>query len=129
MPIKPENAHRYPKDWRQIRARILERAGDRCEGSPQFPECRVANGHYRRRRDGAVFEDPDHAIACSDDEDLFTQIVLTIAHLDHTLENCDPENLRAWCQRCHLAYDAPLHRESSFKTRHARKAAADLFGL
>lgn len=30
MPIKPENKARYPADWKAIRARILERAGDRC---------------------------------------------------------------------------------------------------
>ena len=37
-----------------------------------------------------------------------SKVVLTIAHLDHTPENCDDENLRAWCQRCHLTYDAPM---------------------
>lgn len=31
MPIKPENRGRYPKDWKQIRERILLRAGNRCE--------------------------------------------------------------------------------------------------
>ena len=43
MPIKPENRARYPKDWKQIRAVILERAGHRCEGSPDFPDCRAVN--------------------------------------------------------------------------------------
>jgi len=27
------------------------------------------------------------------------KVVLTVAHLGHTPENCDPANLRAWCQR------------------------------
>ncbi|MGW8985118.1 hypothetical protein ACWGQ9_20930 [Streptomyces parvus] len=32
MPIRPENLHRYPRDWPQISARIrFERAGGRCE--------------------------------------------------------------------------------------------------
>ncbi|MFL9658746.1 hypothetical protein ACJ7VE_34125 [Streptomyces sp. PB17] len=32
MPIRPENLHRYPRDWPQISARIrVERAGGRCE--------------------------------------------------------------------------------------------------
>lgn len=30
-PIKPENRARYPKDWKAIRAAVLERAGSRCE--------------------------------------------------------------------------------------------------
>lgn len=54
-------------------------------------------------------------------------IVLTIAHLDHTPENCDPANLRAMCQRCHLAYDAEPHRTNAAATRRARKAVGDLF--
>jgi hypothetical protein len=39
-------------------------------------------------------------------------VVLTTAHLDHTPENCCVTNLAAWCQRCHLAYDAPHHRQT-----------------
>jgi predicted ATP-dependent serine protease len=34
------------------------------------------------------------------------EIILTIAHLDHTPENCARENLRALCQKCHNGYDA-----------------------
>ena len=33
MPIKPENRHRYPENWPEIRTRILARAGGRCEQS------------------------------------------------------------------------------------------------
>ena len=53
-------------------------------------------------------------------------IVLTIAHLDHQPENCDPENLRAWCQRHHLAYDADHHKANAYRTRKAG-ANGDLF--
>jgi hypothetical protein len=51
-----------------------------------------------------------------------SRVVLTIAHLDHQPENCDPENLRAWCQRCHLTYDIEHHRQS----RRQQKALGDL---
>lgn len=44
------------------------------------------------------------------------RIVLTIAHLDHTPENCDPSNLRALCQRCHNRYDAKHRAETRRKT-------------
>ena len=37
MPIKPENKKRYPPNWAEIRGRILQRAGYRCE------QCGVAN--------------------------------------------------------------------------------------
>lgn len=85
MPIKPENKNRYPKHWKQIRTIILARAGHACEGSPDFPNCRAKN-HEPHPDTGSM-------------------VVLTIAHLDHTPENCSEENLMAWCQRCHLNYD------------------------
>lgn len=107
MPIKPENKHRYPKTWKAIRAAILERAGHRCEGSPDFPECRAENHRPH----------PDTG----------SRVVLTIAHLNHTPEDCRPENLRAWCQRCHLHYDRHHHRENAARTRRSRHPVRDMF--
>lgn len=94
MPIRPENRSRYPggspssKEWKAIRRSILDRAGHCCEGSPAFPECRAEN--YA-----------PHPVTGS-------RVVLTIAHLDHRPENSEPSNLRAWCQRCHVKYDAEM---------------------
>ena len=85
MPIRPENRSRYPKNWKQIRADILARADNRCEF------CGIEN--YTTRENGA-------------------KVVLTIAHLDHTPENCDYNNLRALCQKCHNSYDAKHRAES-----------------
>lgn len=119
MPIKPENKARYPKDWKRIRAAVLERACHRCEGSPKYPECRAPNGWFRERQTGELrsweWMTPS------------TRIVLTIAHLDHTPENCELDNLRAWCQRCHLAYDHEHHMRNGAETRRKRRAAGDLF--
>ncbi|HEY5800339.1 MAG TPA: hypothetical protein VIT92_08960 [Burkholderiaceae bacterium] len=138
MPIKPENKHRYPEDWKEIRAAILQRAGNCCE------KCKVANHTRIARGDGAdidTYMTDEAEVYCantgahlgrkrmSDYEVLrMTDIVLTIAHLDHQPENRDPENLRAWCQRCHLRYDAAHHAQTARETRHARKAVSDLFG-
>lgn len=111
MPIKPENKARYPKDWKAIRSEVLERAGHSCEGSPDYPDCRVEN--------------------YSTHSDTGSKVVLTIAHLDHVPENCgEPgqrSNLRAWCQRCHLHYDRHHHAANSAQTRRARKATVDMF--
>jgi hypothetical protein len=52
-----------------------------------------------------------------------TKVVLTVAHLDHTPENCADENLKAMCQGCHLAYDADHHAETAAATRAAELAA------
>ena len=90
-PIRPENRGRYPKDWPEIRARILKRAGNKCE------KCGAEN--YQ-----------PHPVTRS-------TVCLTIAHLDHTPENCEPINLRAMCNRCHLRYDHKHHMKNAKETR------------
>lgn len=90
MPIKPENRNRYPKNWKkEIRPAILKRANNRCEF------CGVENHSYVIKAGTENWQFPEPA-----------RVVLTIAHLDHNPENCDPSNLRALCQRCHNRYDA-----------------------
>lgn len=88
MPIKPENKARYPANWKEIRANILRRADNKCEF------CGIDNYALTIHR---------------------KRVVLTIAHLDHTPENCAPENLRALCQKCHNQYDAKHRAETRRK--------------
>ena len=125
MPIRPENRDRYPKDWKEIRKRILARAGDKCE------DCGAPNRRWIKRKltDKAIWVE-------TRPYDIFTwprpqnppdviwaepiKVVLTIAHLDHTPENCNHDNLRAWCQLCHNRYDAP----ERAKNRKLRAGAA-----
>lgn len=56
-----------------------------------------------------------------------TLVVLGTAHLDHNPRNNRMRNLRALCQRCHLAYDAEHHRHQRWLTYRRRWALADLF--
>lgn len=98
MPIRPENRKRYPKNWKEIRAAILERANNCCEF------CGVENhSEVARYRSGKGV--------------VKVKVVLTIAHLDHTPENCDPSNLRALCQQCHNRYDAKHRAETRRNTK------------
>lgn len=128
MPIRPENRARYPKNWKtEIRPRILARAGNCCEGSPDYPDCRRQNGWFLNRRTGVLTDDLVQVdVWTLDDEAPVTRIVLTIGHLDHTPEHCDDDNLRAWCQRCHLHYDRHHHRETRQATRSAASPQAQL---
>jgi 5-methylcytosine-specific restriction endonuclease McrA len=131
MPIKPENAGRYPADWKKVREAILARAGCSCEN------CKAPNRQKIVRGQGADLDLYWHGgrAFCADTgadkgeraREAFEQakeleVVLTIAHLDHVPENCSHENLRAWCQRCHLRYDAAHHAKSSKATREAKAA-------
>ena len=93
---------KYPADWKTvIRPAILERAQNCCEGSDAYPECRARN--YEPHPETG------------------SKVILTIAHLDHNITNSDPENLRAWCQRCHLLYDLAHHQRHAKETRRAKK--------
>jgi 5-methylcytosine-specific restriction endonuclease McrA len=137
MPIKPENKHRYPANWKFIRAEILARAGYRCE------KCKAPHGKLIARgvdRDANTYMTEAAEVFDADTGAFIGRcrfsdfnvgkmvgIVLTIAHLDHTPENNDPENLRAWCQRCHLRYDAQHHAVNARETRRKRKNNLELF--
>lgn len=116
MPIKPEDKARYPSNWKSIRAEILERAQHCCEF------CSVENYAIGYRdEDGKFHKTEGHAAdAAAIDGEKIIKIVLTIAHLNHTPEDCRPENLRALCQRCHLRYDVEHHKRSRdrHKNRH-----------
>lgn len=86
----------YPANWPELRHSVMERAGWRREGSPRYPDCRAAHGEL-------------HPVTGS-------KVVLMTAHLfDDNHGTQDITRLRAWCQRCHVTYDAG---------RHARKAPA-----
>lgn len=129
MPIKPENKDRYPKDWKDVRARVLARAGHRCE----WPGCSVANyagGYWDHEQFVVVGHgviEPRTAVQLAIQGHRLLRIVLTIAHLDHVPEHCELENLRAWCQRHHLRYDLDHHRTTAYMTRRARAGTVELF--
>ncbi|MDH6226236.1 hypothetical protein [Streptomyces sp. MJP52] len=115
-PIRPENRDRYPVDWPQISLLIRHlRAEGRCECEGECGRgthtgrCPNRNGH------------PAYGTG--------SKVVLTVAHLDHTPENCDPDNLRAMCQACHLNYDSSHHARTRARTRAAALAASGQLSL
>jgi hypothetical protein len=108
-PVRPENRDRYPADWKAISLAIKERAGWRCECAGECGrgthDGRCPNLHGR----------PAYGTG--------SKVVLTTAHLDHTPENCDGDNLKAMCNGCHLHYDKDHHAETRAATRRAALAA------
>lgn len=106
MPIRPSERDKYPPDWKAISLGVRARAGWCCEGSPAYPACRARN-RQPHPATGSI-------------------VVLTVGHLDHDPSNCAPENLRAWCQRCHLTYDAKHHARNARQTRADRAGQGSL---
>ena len=104
MPISPDNALLYPPNWFEISQEVKLAAGWACVGSPMYPDCRAEHGK-------------PHPVTGS-------IVVITVGHLDHNPANCDAKtNLRAWCQRCHVTYDAKQHALASL-TRKQRELRA-----
>lgn len=102
-PIRPENRARYPQDWPDISRRIKsDRAFGRCE-------CRGECGRTPEQHGASADGDRCLAVHGVPHPVTGSMVVLTVAHLDHTPENCDDDNLRAMCQACHLAYDRGHH--------------------
>jgi len=116
----PIDYKKYPPDWRsEIVPRILERAENKCE------RCGLENRQHvfrvplqiqgldaRYKRKIIWLCDERDAVRLVESGDVVrywsTDVVLTIAHLDHDETNWDvkDDRLEAMCQWCHLNYDA-----------------------
>lgn len=137
MPIRFELHHfyRWPA-WQQKRARILKRAGRKCENchKPDRTTVLTCTGNGRmfwmpacggrwRDQQGRLYRrltPPWMRYGLS--EPRVIRVVLGVAHRNHVAGDDRDENLGAWCQWCHLAWDREAHRI----TRCARKDAARL---
>lgn len=96
----PMDRKRYPADWDEIARRVKDETDWKCEVCGR--QC---------RRPGEPFDTHRRT--------------LTVAHLDHTPENCERSNLRALCAPCHLRYDAQQHAES--RRRNKQRGQEPLF--
>lgn len=121
----PFDRKRYPPNWDKIRARILERAGHKCE------RCGVANHATGARDRFGDWHDESEIDSMKHDcgEHYFGEypkiirIVLTTAHIGETKHDkmdCRDEVLLALCQKCHLNEDREEHAANAHLT-HLRK--------
>lgn len=140
MPIK--DMSKYPKNWKQISHDIrFVRAGGKCE------QCGVLHGAIGARDSEGIWYG-NEVIEAMDSAQRYSlwwggnpkliTIVLTTAHLGvdypdgtkgdkHDKSDCRPENLAAYCQRCHLIYDIDEHianRRITLAKKRAEKIAA-----
>ena len=83
----PMDKARYPADWQRIAFEKKQSVGWKCE-----------NCGMQCRRPGEPFDTHRRT--------------LTVAHMNHTPEDCQPENMKALCAPCHLKYDAKHHAET-----------------
>lgn len=144
----PVDMSKYPKDWPEIRARILRRAGGGDEGDDArvgacCEWCGVRNyavgwrdeaGNFHPVGGNAAADNFEYATSYGEARKLADHIndwcsprvrhiviVLTIAHVDDPDPmNVAEGNLAAVCQRCHNVHDRQM-RECN-RWRNQRKA-------
>jgi len=138
----PIDYSKYPKNWKEIRARILEREQHRCKfcGIDNYEVIfrGILEGkEVFQRSDGNCFTYPSgsfHSNNIFDVEPIngdinqkAIKVILTIAHLDHDEENHNvkDERLAALCQKCHLNYD----KEEKAKRREVNKYQKTFFPI
>lgn len=140
MPIKPENKALYGPCWSMVSQEVREMAHQRCQNCGVKNGSVVVRGRAGTRHEG-YFLTQSGGLYCDDGgglqgymdfmdfcgRDKSTKIVLTVAHLDHDPRNLDLNNLRAWCQACHLRYDAKLHQANAAETRRKKLGNGELF--
>lgn len=100
----PIDYSKYPPNWSEIRKRILERAGNKCECCGLENKSKV---NSFKKNGVTVWEDLTYAEWMHRDCPKHVTVILTIAHLDHDEENHNvtDDRLKAMCQLCHLRYD------------------------
>ena len=116
MPIPKNKRYLYSKDWKRLRKVILIRARKQCES------CRAPDQTwiYRQVENPSLWKaaEPQDSVARIGQSWQFPllkgfrepiKVILSIAHLDHDPEHNHADNLKALCQRCHLAHDRRQH--------------------
>ena len=138
MPIRRHHRWLYPIDWRELSASIrFRRAKGRCEGCGR-PHGRVVlhlgDGRWwdEERQAWRFGEGRVLRSRLSPTSDVgtgirMTRVVLATAHRDHDPYDNVPENLAAFCQRCHILHDKVEHLRRRRLTYMMRRALGDLF--
>ena len=131
----PINYKKYCKDWK-LRSRFIRffRAKNHCEVCGVKNYKIILRGNYNgiavyQDQDGAIFREDNSEFICYDyigevhPTNKLIKVVLTVAHLDHNINNNSFFNLKAMCQKCHNNYDKE-HRKA---TRKKKQGIIELF--
>lgn len=149
----PIDYKKYPSNWlTEIRPAIMQRAGHCCEkcGVPNYavgyrdeegsfnPTCGnvvhdlAGQGLSYPSLQGLSYREAKELADTNNefnDDGLYKYIViaLTIAHLNHDINDNDFKNLAALCQRCHNRYDVEFRKANRKKSLKKSKVIVELF--
>jgi len=128
----------YPPDWPEISRQAKERAGFRCErcGHPAEGPWKMgpkALGELRQRAGYELAAAKGLGRRACDDRcshpDNAKQRMLTVDHLDGDKSNCEPWNLAALCQVCHLQVQGRVRMEQAWALDHTPWMVVHLKGM
>jgi hypothetical protein len=91
----------------QLHQDALARAGNRCEGSPKYPDCRAKDDQAHPETDKPT--------------------TLHVINFEPGVEALG--NKRVMCMRCVLAYDFPAHRTNDWRSRRRAMLNQELFPI
>lgn len=139
----PIDYKKYPITWNLIRERILERDNHCCKICKVKNHAIVFRGEYKGQE---VFQTDDAKIYNTATGDFIEEnayaliepstgnpgqkaikIVLTIAHLNHNVNDNRDDNLAALCQLHHLRHDKDQHKKTVRKTKEKKMKLQRLF--
>lgn len=127
----PIDYKKYHPEWKKvIRPAILLRAENKCENCNVPNHKLILRGEYNGIKvyqddDGNIFQE-DNSNPLGGDyvgevdphmKNNFIRVVLTIAHLDHDINNNDYSNLKAFCQKCHNNHDKDYRKANRKKNK------------
>lgn len=126
----PCDYSKYPKDWKEIRAHILEREFNCCKICKALNNAKGARDRfgdfiYDWQINGMGSNAGEHHFGLSIPK--IIKIVLTVAHLNHDVKDNSDENLAALCQLHHLRHDIEHHRKNAKETNRKKKGLQNLF--
>jgi len=109
MPIKKENRHKYPKDWKESRKAHLEKCKYHCE------LCYAPHGELIQRNKESPALWWSWCMADLARWSKGIKVVLTRAHINQDPTDNRPCNVLMLCQRCHNKIDAPYRSKNREK--------------
>ena len=117
----PMDRTKYPKNWNAIATAIKDKAQWTCEGCGK--PCRRPGLPWATFVENLLNVGDDWYLQTGESDaqgnwkERPQRFTLTVAHLDHNPENCEPMNLKALWAPCHLRYDAKHHAKTAARAR------------
>ena len=110
----PCDYKKYPKNWKEIREKVLSRTLDWLSGESRCELCYAPNHETVYRETSGRWY---HTVSPGEEnKHEYIKIILTVHHIDGNIKNNHMTNLIGLCQRCHNKLDM------TYRIKHRKKS-------